>query len=218
MDQIPKFSSGAIGLLRQGAKGRQKFRERYGDFYVCAFDLGADAGGCLSAHSSDKTEKERKALTVKVKVMCFSKSKTVETTSTERDSKRDLTFCGFNTLRNTLTAIDVKSSDQFTEESTTISQKINSRKRVEQERALQAEILSCMAFVKTLEADVRAAVKRTGLQNGARYPPSIVPELGHAGVVVAMWLAPFARLPEYIENSPTMLADKLSTETAALAA
>ena len=179
LKRSPIFSPTAIKVLQ--TKGEEAFRQRYGDFYVCGYELGADAGACLSAASSSKSEYERLKITVTVKVLWVSKSISHEETSSSFSSAATFTFSGYSTLdREALTLSRVAWS-------------VHGLANEQQAAALYMKKIAC------LEEEVRRVMSRLGLADGQDLPLSSAAQICESGIAVQLLLAPYARLNQYVE-------------------
>ncbi|MCJ1404978.1 hypothetical protein MMC11_008204 [Xylographa trunciseda] len=72
--EVP-LSKAAKSIL-QGADGFQRFRDRYGDYYVGGLHIGADTGVLVSQDIEQGESTEQLSVTLKVQFLCFSASKT----------------------------------------------------------------------------------------------------------------------------------------------
>lgn len=189
IDQTPRLSSTALSLLRNPG-GLSKFRKAYGDYYVCGYELGADAGATLSATDKSSKKDETLALTVAVKVLFVEKSVTTTTTTTTMSSSSAMKFSGYSTLHH-----DTKS---LTSESLSVAE----------QTGLQNAASTYLKKVASLDHDVRDALKDLGLKEGQTLPLSSCSELCKSGLVVQLLLAPLARLNDFVVSTrPLKVAD-----------
>ncbi|KAI9163801.1 hypothetical protein HJFPF1_05428 [Paramyrothecium foliicola] len=100
LDGTPVFSKEAIALLQSGKGAESRFRKRYGDYYVCGFVLGADAGACMSADTESKSSEETLEITVKVKVLFFEASATHTEVIKSQSQSSSISFSAYSTLEN----------------------------------------------------------------------------------------------------------------------
>ncbi|OJJ42179.1 hypothetical protein ASPZODRAFT_147706 [Penicilliopsis zonata CBS 506.65] len=178
LDTVPPLSVHAVALL-QGPRGETRFRELYGDYYVCAYELGADAGACLSASVESSSLEERVTLTVTVKALFASESVSTTETSSSTSSSSLMTFCGYNTLAPSLPAYTLRGLGG------------DAQLQLQQTTAAQ------LAKVATLDQELRGRLGGLGLADGHRLALPACAALCRSGVVVQLLLAPFRRLTEY---------------------
>ncbi|KAH8597448.1 hypothetical protein B0O99DRAFT_592606 [Bisporella sp. PMI_857] len=93
------FSNTALADLKIMG-GFPRFRAIYGDFYVAGFNLGGDTSVLLSQSSDSKVTTEILAVTLKVHVLWFDKSKKWENVSQTVDAHASYSVTGFDTLSN----------------------------------------------------------------------------------------------------------------------
>ncbi|KAJ5646644.1 hypothetical protein N7490_003016 [Penicillium lividum] len=177
LDRPPDFSLEASTTLTQ-PNGDSRFRERYGDYYIYGYELGADAAACISAESSTYSSKESLNITVTVKVLFVSASVSHKETFEEFKSSASFTFSGFNTLHS-----EVQSHPGIS----SVADLIN----------LQKQATEHMARVATLDQELQERMISLGLGGGTRLPLSSCGEVCRSGLVVQLLLAPFANLFEY---------------------
>lgn len=185
LDRPPKFSLEASTLLTQ-ADGDARFRERYGDYYVYGYELGAEAGACISAESSTYSSAESLKITVTVKVLFVSASATHMETLEEHKSSASFTFSGFSTLHG-----EVKSyPGVFPVGSiapTPVADLIYLQKKANEH----------VARVARLDHELQERMISLGLTGGAKLPLSLCGKVCRSGLVVQLLLAPFGNLFEY---------------------
>ena len=175
----PSLSSSAIGTL-QGPGGQKEFRKIYGDYYVCGYELGADAGATLSAINKSSRSDETLILTVAVKVLFFEESVSTSTTTSMANASSSLKFNGYSTLHG-----DQKSIT---------SETISSSSQVD----LQQEASIYLKKVASLDHVARTTLQNLGLQDQQALPLSDCSKLCQSGLVVQLLLAPLARLNEFV--------------------
>ncbi|OOQ91472.1 hypothetical protein PEBR_00815 [Penicillium brasilianum] len=180
LDRPPEFSREAVSILTQ-VDGESGFRERYGDYYVYGYELGADAGACISAESSTYDSEETLKITVTVKVLFASVSASHTESSQRHESSAKFTFSGFSTLHG-----EVESSPGT-----------SSPASVADLQALQNQASAHMARVARLDQELQERMTSLGLTGGAKLPWHLCGEICRAGVVVQLLLAPFRSLVEY---------------------
>jgi hypothetical protein len=180
LERPPKFSREAAGILTQ-VDGEPGFRERYGDYYVYGYELGAEAGACISAESSTYDSAESRKITVTVKTLFGSASTSHKETFQEHQSSVKLTFSGFSTLHG-----EVKSYPG-TPGPASVADLL----------ALQEGANANMARVARLDHELQERMTSLGLTGGGQLPWHLCGEICRAGLVVQLLLAPFRTLVEY---------------------
>jgi hypothetical protein len=193
LSEKPPLTQAAIKLLRSHA-GADKFRKVYGDFYVCGYVLGADAGACLSAVTDTREQSEKLEVAVTVKVLFFKSTVTHTETKSSVKSSVDFHFCGYNTLENKTEAMQFKTPDNTSQVGwfRPILDKV-------QETQIRDAANTAMAKVSALEKEVRKRAKKLQLRDGKRIPLDLTRDICEEGIVIELLLAPFARLGEYVE-------------------
>jgi hypothetical protein len=180
VDETPPLSEEAITLL-QMTDGQERFRKRYGDFYISGFALGADAGACMSAATSSKATSETLAVTVQVKVLFWSKStaysKTTQTTSMEAS----ISLSGYSTL-------DLEPMQMQTGPHTSAQEMLTLNKVAD----------GYMTRVRELQPTVMYLMEDIGIRNGAKLPLGDCVKLCESGLVAELLLEPYARLSDYV--------------------
>lgn len=172
---------------------------------MCGYELGADAGACLSAHTWSKTTKESFELEIKVHVLFWDASHTERIESTQEESTSSMKFCSFNTLDNSNSEFDIHGTNPDTFKGLPINALPPPivellRRRMGQERDLHGAIQKSMTSIKTLEQDVRKRVRASELKNGQKLSMQRAAALYKSGIVVELLLAPFGRLSSYLMN------------------
>lgn len=177
---MPPLSHDAV-LLLCSTDGPARFKAIYGDYFVCGYELGGDAGACLSASSrmsSKKTTLELK-LTVKVLFVKKSVSKTTETVETSGSSS--FAFSGYSTLGSksvSVSATNPQPGDQH---------------------RIQTAAAEYLTMVGDLPSEIRKQMRQLGLVDGQAVPLSSSASICESGLVVQLLLAPFARLTEFTQ-------------------
>ncbi|KAJ5263842.1 hypothetical protein N7478_011447 [Penicillium angulare] len=182
LDRPPDFSLEASTLLAQ-PDGDSRFCERYGDYYIYGYELGADAGACISAESSEYSSEETLKITVTVKVLFWSASVSHTETFKEHKSSASFAFSGFNTLDGEVKKYPGVSPDGSTS--------------VEGLVKMQKEASEHLARVARLDHEIQKRMASLGLTEDAKLPLSSCGEVCRSGLVVQLLLAPFANLFEY---------------------
>lgn len=180
VDETPPLSEEAIILL-QMRDGKERFRKRYGDFYISGFALGADAGACMSAATSSKRTKTKKEVTVKVKALFWSKSKTFTKTDESTSIEASISLSGYSTL-------DLEPAQMQTGPQTSPQEMLTLNKIAD----------GYMTRVRELQVTVRDLMEDIGLKHGARLPLGDCVKLCKSGLVAELLLEPYARLSDYV--------------------
>ncbi|KAK6525429.1 hypothetical protein TWF694_005567 [Orbilia ellipsospora] len=176
----PHFSTEALNILR--FKGREKFTDVYGDYYLVGYELGADAGACLSAASSSSSKEETLKLTVTVKVLWVRKSITHTETSSSSSSSTSFRFSGYSTLDYKTELLDLK--------------QVSSQ---DQEKLHEVAQLY-LSKISSLGSDIRACMEELELVDGKQLPLKCCSAVCESGLVVALLLEPFERLSQYQQS------------------
>ena len=182
INRTPPLSSAAVDLL-QATDSPTSFRKKYGDYYVCGYELGADAGASLSATNKSSKVDETLALTIAVKVVFFESSATTTTTTTAMSSSSSMAFSSYSTLNN----------DALSLHSDSLSV-------AEQEKLRHAASIY-LKKVGSLDHHARKELGRLGLTDGQTVPLSRCTQICKSGLVVQLLLAPFARLNEFVASA-----------------
>ncbi|KAK0629293.1 hypothetical protein B0T17DRAFT_615088 [Bombardia bombarda] len=175
------FSPEAVMLLC-ARDGPARFRQRYGDYYVCGYELGGDAGACLSASSASKSKTETLELTVTVKVLFVKVSVTHKTSSSSSSAESKLSFSGYNTLTKQTESVAVVSKRAYDEKQALINQ----------------AAVRYLATVANLPQEVRKRMRQLKLCDGQALPLNACADICQSGLVVQLLLAPYARLNQYV--------------------
>ncbi|KAK4169842.1 hypothetical protein QBC43DRAFT_283407 [Cladorrhinum sp. PSN259] len=184
LDRTPVLSEEALKVLQSGPGGEERFRKRYGDFYIAGFVLGADAGACMSASTESRSSKETLEITVKVKVLFFSASYTHTEVTEEHSSSSSISFSGYSTLDNVQPcALTLSGNSQGNEL-----------------RVLQMRAKEYLNKVAGLQKHVETVMKDVGLVDGGTLKLGDCMRLCRSGLVVELLLAPFARLNQYVQG------------------
>jgi hypothetical protein len=173
----------ALALLNS-ADGPTKFRSIYGDYYVCGYELGADAGACMSASTESSKTTETKEITVAVKVLFYSASTTHKSSSSTTTSSSTMSFCSYNSLEQTNRSLSIPAKASTYEQT-----------------YLQQIATEHMQKIASLSSEVRKRLKDLDLDDGEKLPWSICQSICQSGLVVELLLAPFSRLNQYIEHA-----------------
>ena len=178
LDQAPSFSPSARQIL-QGKDGPASFQNEFGDYYICGYELGGDAGACMSASAENSATKEKLALTVAVKALFMKTSYTHTESRSSSTASSSLTMCGFSTLGQKWQAI------------------ASTENSLVEQAQLQQAAAAWLANVASLDSQIRAQMSQLGLRDGQMVRLAECGRIFSSGLVVSLLLAPFARLNEY---------------------
>ncbi len=177
------LSQAALNILQSGHGAEKRFRQRYGDFYVCGFVLGADAGACMSASTEARSSQESLEITVKVKTLFFKASATHTESKTEQSASSSIAFSGYSTLDGGQPCALALAGGSSAYE----------------QRVVQLRATEYLDKVKGLPQQVRKVMKEAGLVDGGSLALADCTRLCRSGLVAELLLAPFARLNQYVE-------------------
>ncbi|QUC19155.1 uncharacterized protein UV8b_03396 [Ustilaginoidea virens] len=93
----PRLSWEAKALLSRPG-GEALFAERFGDYYAACYVLGGDAGVYVSTSDEAVSTRSTEKVTVRVKALFFSTSRSFEKTTTGRAESFEVTMSGYDTL------------------------------------------------------------------------------------------------------------------------
>ena len=180
LTETPSFSVAAKKMLRS-QDGATQFRKVYGDFYIWGYELGADAGTTMSASTETLTSRQILTLTLTVRVL-FWEETTPPITKTweEASATSTLDFCGYSTLGAKSEQTAFKGSS------------------AEEQQQLQRQAKVYLEQIASLHTNVRSRLAEVGLKDGEKLPFSACSRICRSGLVVQLYLAPFARLDEYV--------------------
>ncbi|KAK4205405.1 hypothetical protein QBC40DRAFT_320126 [Triangularia verruculosa] len=182
VDETPPLSRESMRIL-QSQDGQAKFRKRYGDYYVCGFALGADAGACMSASTESMSSKETLEITVKVKLLFFTASATHTETWESSSQSSSMSFSGYSTLDPNQQPFALTLSS---------NQSVNPGR---DEMILRQHAMVYLDKVSSLTTEVWKKLQELGLtEDGAELKLADCTRLCKSGLVVELLLAPYARL------------------------
>ncbi len=177
------LSQAALNILRSGRGAEKRFWQRYGDFYICGFVLGADAGACMSASTESRSSQESLEITVQVKTFFFEASATHAESKTERSASSSFAFSGYSTLDGGQPCALALASGSSAHD----------------QRILQLGATAYLDKIKGLPQQVRKVMQEAGLVDGGSLALADCTRLCRSGLVAELLLAPFARLNQYVE-------------------
>jgi hypothetical protein len=161
----------------------KQFHRTCGDFYLCGYELGADAGATLNAATQVSSMSETFELTVTVKALFAKASATHWTSKSSFDASSSIAFCGYSTPNNAQLQIVLFAPSESLQ------------------RALQDASGRFLDKIQSLEAAASAKRKAMRIQDGQTLPLSTCGEVCQSGLVVQLILAPFARLEEFVADA-----------------
>ncbi|RSM04554.1 hypothetical protein CEP52_006782 [Fusarium oligoseptatum] len=173
----PPFSNDAKTLL-QREDGDKLFAERYGDYFVSGYVLGADSGGCLAASASSKRTVETLTTEVNVKVLWISYTSSTSTTDIRQTCSMDLTFYGYDTLNGT-----------------NLSKQAQAGKSTQE---IQLAAQGCIDNSNNLQLRLKRRMSELGIEDEGTMSVAKCSKAVEGGVVVELILTPFRTLKEYI--------------------
>jgi len=77
---------------------KETFHNLFGDYYVAKYQLGADAGACLTISHIEESREEQSRVTTTIKVFWTEESVTETNLSKKELSRHFISFCGYDTL------------------------------------------------------------------------------------------------------------------------
>ena len=164
--------------------GTALFRKAYGDYYVCGYELGADAGATLSATTESMASQETLTLTLTVKALFWEKTTPPVTETWKKASASStLEFCGYSTLGPMSEQVAVKGTS------------------AEEQKQLQQRAKDYLELIPCLRKDVDSKLAELSLEDGQKLPLAACSRICRSGLVVQLLLAPYARLNEYVQHA-----------------
>ncbi|KAK0642162.1 hypothetical protein B0T16DRAFT_462167 [Cercophora newfieldiana] len=189
LDRTPVLSAQAISILRS-EDGEAKFRSRFGDFYICGFALGADAGACMSASTESMTSEESLEITVKVKALFFEVEATYTETWSSASQSASISFSGYSTLDPSPEPCSLTLASGASPDDASYARN---------QQIIRDRATLYLAKVSTLQKQVWESLQHLGLTHGAKLGLSDCTKLCRSGLVAELLLAPYARLNQYVE-------------------
>lgn len=178
-EQTPRFAPEAIRIL-EDKDGLARFRALFGDYYVCGYELGADAGACLSASTRDTSTEQTLTLTVSVKLLWMTESVSHTEHSQSATESATMTFSGYNSLGN----------ESLSRKSESVSPSEQAELKKVANRWLKT--------IGALEAASRTRMRDLGVHDDQRLPLSACESICRSGLVVRLLMAPFAHLNQFV--------------------
>ncbi|RSL47246.1 hypothetical protein CEP54_013485 [Fusarium duplospermum] len=173
----PPFSNTAKAFL-QREDGDKLFAERYGDYFVSGYVLGADSGGCLAASASAKRTVETLTADVNVKILWSNYTDSTSRTDIQQTCSMDLTFYGYDTLNGT-----------------NLSQQAQAGKSTEE---IQLAAQACIDNSNNLQIRLRQRTGELGIKDEGTMSVAKCLKAVEGGIVVELILTPFKTLKDYI--------------------
>ncbi|KAF9641488.1 hypothetical protein BFW01_g1471 [Lasiodiplodia theobromae] len=173
----PRLTTDALLVLKYGG-GLEALKQRYGDYYVAAYVLGADAGALVSRSSSASTVAERLQVTVKLKVLFWTASHTESKSWSNSTSAARVSVSAFSTLGPLRLSASAAGGSEL--------------------QRLAADAKAVLASIDNVPARVEATVAELGVRPGEK---AVVGEdmcdgLCDSGLVVELVLMPIETLRE----------------------
>lgn len=172
----PTLSNEARSLLKS-SHGEHRFRTKFGDYYVAGYVLGGDAGAYVSTDQQSRDTKTTKSVTVKVKVLFFSKSKTASCTGTTHDEEQECVFCGYDTIGDAQTAGHARNKAEIL--------------------GMQASTQEYLGYVEQLPRRVMQELAKLGIVKQKQMSHTDCGKICSSGLVVQLTLMPFSTLRDY---------------------
>lgn len=183
LQEAPPLSTDAVILLR-GRNGRARFRERYGDYYVCGYELGGHAAACMAASTSSSTRIDTLTLTVTVRALWSSASTSTSEAWTTCTAGSTLSLTAYSSV-----------GDAHQEEKMDVTGGADDMQKAANIRAAAGKSLAAVA---DLPAAVREKMFELGLRDGQAMSLDAAPGICRSGLIVGVLLAPFERLNQYV--------------------
>ena len=156
----------------------QAFRDEFGDYYVAGYQIGADAGACLTIAHLDESEQETTRITGAVKVLWVSKSVTKATSTSSNLSSDYLSFRSYDSLQqrnDEAHGCDIGRIQQVSSE--------------------------CMERIEGLQMAIARRLDDLGCSETGAFDASACNQLCRSGVVVQLIMLPYCKLFEYVTLS-----------------
>jgi hypothetical protein len=158
--------------------GFSHFRQVYGDYFVAGYNLGADTTVMLSQSSNTKVTTEELAVTAKVHVLWFDKTKTWKTVSQSVDINSSYTVTGFDTLSNRNVKLSSVTAASI--------------------RDVRQTCLDLSSLGETLQKRVQDKIKQLKIEDGLLLSWADCERICRSGLVASIILMPFSSVREYI--------------------
>jgi hypothetical protein len=183
LDRIPPFIPEAIMLLR-GRKGPSRFRARYGDFYVCGYELGGSAGACLSGSTTSSSTTDTLTLTVTVRALFSSASTSTSESWTICAAGSTLSLSAYSSVSGGSEAEELLMQGGPGDE--------------QRAQGIREAAWRSLAGVSDLPSAVWDMMDQLGLRDGQIMALDEMASVCRSGLVMRVLLAPFARLNQYV--------------------
>ena len=151
------------------------FRRSYGDYYLAALELGADAGCSLLAATSSEDHETSFKVTGTIHALFWDASVEYSESHADSTSAFDLTFSSYNTHAQRCEAEHCAEGQSYA---------------VIRQRAAQR-----MEELTHLRQSMSSSMREHGLRDGERLSLQQVRQLCTAGLVVRIILLPYRHLP-----------------------
>ncbi|KAJ4367265.1 hypothetical protein N0V83_006846 [Neocucurbitaria cava] len=184
----PRLTSEAIREIKYGG-GFDRFRERYGDYYVAGYRLGADTGLLLSSSTSSRKQVDKYSIKAEVEVLFFSASKTWEKDFEKFRCGRSLKLVGYDTLEGR----NWKNAGAAGDAEREMNNWLQGRPTAD-EGSLRADAEAIIQRSHSLIDRVGEVLHTHNVRNGGYLTFDQCEDLVEAGVVVELLLLPMERL------------------------
>ncbi|EUC40363.1 hypothetical protein COCMIDRAFT_109002 [Bipolaris oryzae ATCC 44560] len=156
-------------------KSENEFCSIFGDYYIAGYQIGADAGGCVTIEHKDQSEEKMLQIRATAKVLWIEMTISTTTSSKEVFSNHTVSFKSYDTLQQCIE----KSEGANLEEIHQMSK-------------------ACMNRIGNLQAIVEKKLLELGLNTSGGVSVKECAQLCESGVVVQLILAPYSKLAEYV--------------------
>ena len=178
IDGEPRLTIEAQQLLGS-AGGELAFQKAYGDYYVAAYNLGANAGVLLAAESGSTDTTDKFSVTESVKAFFWTASHTDSHVENKYEDHINWTFVAYDTLSSV-------NDSQQSSNGTPLSKVSNSCSRY-------------LDLVQRLEARVDEHLQQKALKSGTTVNLARCKDICNSGLVSQLLLLPYRALRQYRE-------------------
>ncbi|KAH6697369.1 hypothetical protein F5X68DRAFT_238771 [Plectosphaerella plurivora] len=184
LDVVPPFSPDTILLLRGSRDGPSRFRAKYGDYYICGYELGGNAGACMSGSTTSTSTTDTLTLTVTVRALFSEASTSTSESWTSCSAGSKLSLSGFSSISGSLEAEELVMGGGPGDE--------------QRAQAIREASARGLAAVADLPSVVQEKMDQLGLKDGQVMALDAAEGVCRSGLVIKVLLAPFARLNQYV--------------------
>ena len=178
-NQLPSLSLTALADLKFMG-GHATFRQKYGDYYVAGFVLGADTAVMLSESSDVSATTEQIKIVLKVHALFFTVNKTLaDIKKATINAEVAYSISGFDTLSNTHQNFSSKAGSDL--------------------RVIKAAATKLARCGEDLSDRVTRMMEELGLKEGRELTWIECEKICTSGLVVEVILVPFSTLREWAD-------------------